>query len=59
MRTSLSDPLQIAVVSAPGIQRAIGLTLCPGKKDPAGGWDRDLEIDVAVIGDWGADWLSH
>lgn len=55
MKTSVSDPLQISVVSPPGVQGAIGLTLCPGKKDPTGGWDRDLEIDVAVIGDWGAD----
>jgi ADP-ribosyl-[dinitrogen reductase] hydrolase len=32
----------------------IGLTLCPGKKDPSRGWNRDLDIDVAAIRDWGA-----
>ena len=55
MKNSLTDPLRIAVVSPPDIQGTIGLTLCPGKKDPVGGWDRDLEIDVAVISDRGAD----
>jgi predicted protein tyrosine phosphatase len=55
MRTSRSDPLQIAVVSVPGISGAIGITLCPGKKDRAGGWDRDLDADLAVIREWGAE----
>ena len=55
MRTSRSDPLQIAVVSAPGISGAIGITLCPGKKDRAGDWDRDLDADLAVIREWGAE----
>ncbi|HVH77488.1 MAG TPA: cyclin-dependent kinase inhibitor 3 family protein [Stellaceae bacterium] len=55
MRTSLTDPLRIAVVSAPGIPGAIGLTLCPGKKDQAGGWNRDLETDLTVIREWGAE----
>jgi protein-tyrosine phosphatase len=55
MRTSLTDPLQIAVVSAPGVPGAIGLTLCPGKKDRAGGWGRDLDTDIAAIRAWGAE----
>jgi ADP-ribosyl-[dinitrogen reductase] hydrolase len=55
MRTSLTDPLQIAVVSALGVPGAVGLTLCPGKKDWAGGWDRDLETDIAAIRAWGAE----
>jgi ADP-ribosyl-[dinitrogen reductase] hydrolase len=55
VKTSVSDPLRIAEVSPVGAPGVIGLTLCPGKKDPAGGWDRDLEIDVAVISDWRAD----
>jgi ADP-ribosyl-[dinitrogen reductase] hydrolase len=55
MRTSLTDPLEIAVVSAPGVPGAIGLTLCPGKKDRASDWDRDLERDIAAIQTWGAD----
>jgi ADP-ribosyl-[dinitrogen reductase] hydrolase len=55
MKSSLSDPLWIAEVSPLGTAGVIGLTLCPGKKDPAGGWDRDLEVDIAAISDWGAD----
>ena len=56
LRTSLTGPLRIAVVSAPGIPGAIGLTLCPGKKDKAGGWTlRDLETDLTVILEWGAE----
>jgi ADP-ribosyl-[dinitrogen reductase] hydrolase len=55
MKTSVSDPLRIAEISPFGASGLIGVTLCPGKKDPAGDWDRDLEIDVGVISDWGAD----
>jgi ADP-ribosyl-[dinitrogen reductase] hydrolase len=55
MKSSLSDPLVIAQVSPVGTAGVIGLTLCPGQKDPARGWDRDLEIDAAVISEWGAD----
>jgi protein-tyrosine phosphatase len=54
MRTSNSDPLQIATVFAPGIPGAIGLTQCPGKKDRIGGWNRDLSHDLARIREWGA-----
>lgn len=56
-RTSLTHPLQIAVVRpGPGLGR-IGITFCPGKVQPAaatGGWNRDLSLDVAAIADWGA-----
>ena len=55
MRTSLSDPLRIAAVSPPGLPGIIGLTLCPGKKDPGRDWDRDLDIDLTVIEQWGAE----
>lgn len=54
--TSQSDPLQIASVEAPGGGR-IGVTFCPGKKDPNGLsaiWDRDLALDLAAVRDWGA-----
>jgi protein-tyrosine phosphatase len=54
MKTSVNDPLRIGQVSCPGTSGAIGLTLCPGKKDRERGWDRDLDIDVAAIRDWGA-----
>ena len=56
-RTSQTHPLQIAVVDAlPGRGR-IGITFCPGKKQPdalTGAWDRDLGLDVQAIADWGA-----
>jgi ADP-ribosyl-[dinitrogen reductase] hydrolase len=56
-RTSLTHPLQIAVVR-PGLGLGrIGITFCPGKVQPAaatGGWHRDLGLDVAAIADWGA-----
>jgi ADP-ribosyl-[dinitrogen reductase] hydrolase len=56
-RTSMTHPLQIAVVSAaPGFGR-IGITFCPGKHDPnaiSGYWDRDLACDLDAIRDWGA-----
>jgi ADP-ribosyl-[dinitrogen reductase] hydrolase len=56
-RTSLSHPLQIAEVSAPGATGAIGITFCPGKKQVSamsGAWDRDLGIDLDAIKAWGA-----
>jgi protein-tyrosine phosphatase len=55
MKTSLTDPLEIAAVSPPGVPGVIGLTLCPGKKDPSRAWNRDLETDLAVIRKWGAE----
>lgn len=55
MKTSLNDPLRIVAVSPPDVPGVIGLTLCPGKKDPARGWDRDLDRDLAAIRDWGAE----
>lgn len=56
-RTSLSHPLQIAEVSAPGAKGAIGITFCPGKKQASamsGVWDRDLGLDLDAIKAWGA-----
>ncbi|MCA3573740.1 MAG: cyclin-dependent kinase inhibitor 3 family protein [Aestuariivirga sp.] len=56
-RTSLSHPLQIAEVTAPGAMGGIGITFCPGKKQPdalTGAWDRDLGIDLDAIRAWGA-----
>jgi protein-tyrosine phosphatase len=55
MKTSFSDPLHIATVSAPDLSGVIGMTLCPGKKDPGRGWDRDLDIDLDAIHGWGAE----
>ncbi|MBM3270252.1 MAG: ADP-ribosylglycohydrolase family protein [Candidatus Sericytochromatia bacterium] len=56
VRTSLSHPLQIATVAAgPGLG-AVGVTLCPGKKDPHGltaAWSRDLDTDLDALEQWG------
>jgi ADP-ribosyl-[dinitrogen reductase] hydrolase len=57
MRTSISHPLQIAVVTAGSGFGRIGITFCPGKYDPhgmSGAWDRDLARDLDMIRDWGA-----
>ena len=57
MRTSISHPLQIAVVTAGSEVGRIGITFCPGKYDPhamTGGWHRDLNRDLDAIRDWGA-----
>jgi ADP-ribosyl-[dinitrogen reductase] hydrolase len=54
-RTSLTDPLRIAEVSAG--RGAIGITFCPGKQgDSVFGrpWARDLALDLDVIAGWGA-----
>ena len=56
-RTSESDPLRIGAVSPGDGRGRIGITLCPGKTDPAGmsgAWARDLGTDLDVIRDWGA-----
>lgn len=56
-RTSLSHPLQIATIDVLDTAGAIGLTLCPGKKDKqslTGIWHRDLAIDISAIREWGA-----
>ena len=54
---SLNSPLRIdSLLLAEG--GTIGMTICPGKKRPgsiSGNWDRDLEIDLQVVRDWGAE----
>jgi len=58
VRTSQSHPLQIAQVQAGPDYGYIGITFCPGKSDPraaTGAWVRDLDSDLDVIRDWGAD----
>jgi protein-tyrosine phosphatase len=55
--TSETSPLKIDAVPAPGTPGLIGMTLCPGKKDPYaafGAWERDLPADLQAIRDWGA-----
>ena len=55
-RTSESHPLQIAAVTPGEIHGRIGITLCPGKTDPAGltgAWARDPDTDLDAIQRWG------
>ena len=55
-RTSASHPLQIAAVPVGKTMGRVGITLCPGKKQPfamTGAWDRCLDTDVAAISNWG------
>lgn len=56
-RTSLTSPLKIAALSAGTAGGRIGITFCPGKYDEnaaTGAWDRDLNLDLDAIRDWGA-----
>jgi len=59
VKTSINNPLHIDVVNVPGAPGLIGMTLCPGKKytGPTGVHDRDLDLDLAVIHNWGASIL--
>ena len=56
-RTSLTHPLQIAVVSAGPKFGRVEITFCPGKYDRhamTGEWVRDLALDLDRVRDWGA-----
>ena len=56
-RTSDSSPLRVAAVTSGEGHGRIGITLCPGKTDPAamtGPWARDLDADIDAIERWGA-----
>ncbi len=55
-KTSHSHPIQINGVNIPSCRGQIGMTLCPGKKQPdamSGHWDRDLDTDIRAIVAWG------
>jgi ADP-ribosyl-[dinitrogen reductase] hydrolase len=60
---SIVSPLQIDAVEVPGSGGLIGMAVCPGKDEfaglgiPPGPWKRDLELDLQVIRDWGAQAL--
>lgn len=59
-RTSITHPLHIAEVKASPDFGAIGMTFCPGKKQPSamtGGWDRDLDLDLDAVKAFGASAL--
>ena len=50
-KTSQTPPLKIAAIATPG-GGSIGMTLCPGKRQPnavTGPWNRNLEADMEVI----------
>ena len=56
-KTSENDPLRIAAVTPGDGCGRIGITLCPGKKDPhgwGGHWNRDLALDLDQVCLWGA-----
>lgn len=57
-RTSHTHPLLIAEVSCgPSANGLIGITFCPGKcGESVNGapWDRDIELDLDAVKDWGA-----
>ena len=59
-QTSLTHPLRIDDVNAPGTSGMIGMTLCPGKVQnsaQAGAWHRDLGLDLAAVEAWGSSAL--
>ena len=56
-RNSTSSPLRLASVTPGDGYGRIGITLCPGKRDPAGVTGpraRDLDTDLDAIQRWGA-----
>ena len=51
-RTSESSPLRVAAVTPGEGHGRIGITMCPGKADPAamaGPWARDLGTDLDAV----------
>jgi ADP-ribosyl-[dinitrogen reductase] hydrolase len=54
-RTSITHPLIINTI--PVSNGELGLTFCPGKKQPnamTGSWDRDIDLDIESVKRWGA-----
>ena len=52
MRTSVTHPLRIDWLPVEGDKGCIGMTLCPGEKQPVswtGGWDRQLDLDIESL----------
>jgi protein-tyrosine phosphatase len=57
IRTSHSHPLQINALRPHSGWGQLGLTFCPGKRGPSLSghrWDRDLQVDIQALQDWGA-----
>lgn len=60
IRTSQTDPLQIASLAVGTRGGSIGVTFAPGKHQDAamtGIWQRDLDMDIEAIRTWGAEHL--
>ena len=60
IRTSETDPLQIATLEVGDRGGAFGVTFAPGKKQAiamTGAWNRDLDADLVAIRTWGAGHL--
>ncbi len=55
LKTSRNLPLSIAEIAFGPDEGRLGLTLCPGKKDPSRRWDRNLADDLRVVRAWGAE----
>lgn len=56
-RTSHSHPLHVATLTVGVNGGAIGVTFAPGKYQEAamtGSWNRDLDLDLCTIRNWGA-----
>jgi ADP-ribosyl-[dinitrogen reductase] hydrolase len=56
-KTSTSHPLRIDSVALGRAYGRIGMTFCPGKKQPdaqSGAWDRSLDDDMKAVSDFGA-----
>lgn len=56
IRTSQTHPLRIDAVEVGTRGGLLGITFCPGKKQPdglTGQWHRDLDLDVAALSRWG------
>jgi ADP-ribosyl-[dinitrogen reductase] hydrolase len=55
--TSLNCPLRVAQVPAGRALGAVGVTLCPGKRQSvsiSGIWQRDMDADIDALQRWGA-----
>jgi ADP-ribosyl-[dinitrogen reductase] hydrolase len=60
LRSSISNPLHVDSITVGERRGRIGMTFCPGKNQPSsitGGWNRDLDLDLHAIRDWGAQIL--
>ena len=51
-KTSVTHPIEVAVIDTPGCTGKLGITICPGKKGNSsfgGEWNRDLNQDISAI----------